>query len=79
MEEQADYVQSNMVIGSRQGRLNKAGLYLGLAMAMLFAFFPIYWMFITSIKPNEDVFAFPPTFIPTNVNGRTLLKLLPKS
>ena len=72
-EQSTDFVQSQMVTGSRQGRFNKVGLYLGLALAMFFAFFPVYWMFITSIKPNEDVFAFPPTFLPTNVTAEHYL------
>ena len=66
---QTDYVQSRMVTGNRQDRLNKVWLYLGLAVSMVFAFFPVYWMFVTSIKPEEDVFAFPPSFIPTRVTA----------
>jgi multiple sugar transport system permease protein len=40
-----------------------------LGAAMFFAFFPVYWMFITSIKPNAEVFAFPPSFWPTTVTA----------
>ncbi|HDM69941.1 MAG TPA: carbohydrate ABC transporter permease [Thermotogales bacterium] len=29
-----------------------------------FYFFPILWMFITSIRPTEDIYKFPPTIIP---------------
>ncbi|MFC4660729.1 carbohydrate ABC transporter permease [Oceanobacillus aidingensis] len=28
--------------------------------------FPVYWMFITSIKPTSEVFAYPPLFYPEN-------------
>jgi multiple sugar transport system permease protein len=39
-------------------------LYVALAFAALFAFFPIYWMLATSLRPNTEVFAFPPTLLP---------------
>lgn len=39
--------------------------YVGLVLAGLFAFFPIYWMVITSITPREMIFSFPPQLFPT--------------
>ena len=42
----------------------RIGLYTALAFAALFAFFPIYWMLVTSLRPNTEVFAFPPTLLP---------------
>ncbi len=39
-------------------------LYSALAVAALFAFFPIYWMLATSLRPNSEVFAFPPSLLP---------------
>lgn len=42
----------------------RIGLYLALACAAVFAFFPIYWMLVTSLRPNMEVFAFPPTLLP---------------
>ena len=30
----------------------------------VFYFFPLFWMFITSIRPTEDIYKFPPTIIP---------------
>jgi len=36
---------------------------------LLMAFlFPIYWMAITAIKPQQAIFAFPPEFVPRNVD-----------
>jgi len=32
-----------------------------------FAFFPIYWMAVTSVTPRDQVFAFPPRFFPTAI------------
>jgi len=28
--------------------------------------FPVYWMFVTSIKPASEIFAYPPLFYPNN-------------
>jgi multiple sugar transport system permease protein len=42
----------------------RIGLYIALACAALFAFFPIYWMLATSLRPDTEVFAFPPTLLP---------------
>ena len=69
MNKQGGFKESQMVAGQREARWGKVWLYLALAAAMFFAFFPIYWMFVTSIKPNADVFAFPPSFIPTSVTA----------
>ena len=33
-------------------------------LAAIFAFFPIYWMLATSLRPNTEVFAFPPSLVP---------------
>lgn len=36
----------------------------GLAMALLFFLFPVYWMLVTSIQPPHDWLATPPVFFP---------------
>ena len=50
-----------------QSLAGRIGLYAALALAALFAFFPIYWMLVTSLRPNTEVFAFPPTLLPQTV------------
>ncbi|MGR6430031.1 carbohydrate ABC transporter permease [Rhizobium sp. PAMB 3182] len=39
-------------------------IYLGLAIGLVFAAFPIVWMFFTSIKSNTEIFALPPAILP---------------
>ncbi len=39
-------------------------LYLGLVAGLLFACFPIVWMFFTSLKSNTEIFALPPRLLP---------------
>jgi multiple sugar transport system permease protein len=38
--------------------------YLGLAIGLVFATFPIVWMFFTSLKSNTEIFALPPELLP---------------
>ena len=53
-----------MATRASERALGRIGLYATLALAMFFAFFPIYWMLVTSLRPNAEVFAFPPTLLP---------------
>ncbi|PKA45211.1 carbohydrate ABC transporter permease (plasmid) [Rhizobium sullae] len=38
--------------------------YIGLAIGLVFAAFPIVWMFFSSLKSNTEIFALPPTLLP---------------
>jgi multiple sugar transport system permease protein len=38
--------------------------YLGLAVGLMFAGFPILWMFFTALKSNTEIFALPPRLLP---------------
>ncbi|UUP19850.1 carbohydrate ABC transporter permease [Nitratireductor thuwali] len=41
--------------------------YILLALAILFVavyLFPLYWMYVTALKPSSEIFQFPPTFWP---------------
>lgn len=45
-----------------------ASRWMMLVVALAFAavyLFPVYWMYVTSLKNNSEIFATPPTFIPT--------------
>ncbi len=45
------------------GRLSKVFFVLVLIFAVLYIF-PVFWMFLTSIRPDNDIHKFPPTVIP---------------
>ncbi len=45
-------------------RVGHALTYLGLAVALVFFLGPFFWIVTTSLKGNEDFFAFPPVWIP---------------
>ncbi|GAB2622810.1 carbohydrate ABC transporter permease [Pseudactinotalea suaedae] len=42
----------------------RIGLWIGLTLGAVFAGFPALWMLLSSIKPNTEIFQFPPTFLP---------------
>lgn len=42
-------------------------LFVALALAAIYLF-PLYWMYVTSLKSGSEIFANPPTFWPTNPN-----------
>lgn len=42
-------------------------VYFLVGLLLLFALFPFFWMFLTSIKPETEVFAIPPRWVPSEV------------
>ena len=44
--------------------LNGAGRFLLIGLFVLFVLVPLYWVFVTSIKPSEDYLAVPPVWFP---------------
>jgi multiple sugar transport system permease protein len=48
-----------------QRRLADLLTYLGLALALVFFLGPFFWIVTTSLKGNEDFFAYPPVWIPS--------------
>jgi len=44
--------------------------YIILTIALLFAIFPLYWMVNTSLKPELEYYASPPTYFPTNLTTK---------
>jgi multiple sugar transport system permease protein len=62
---------SRTQVGARQAsrrrakrRVGEALTYLALAAALVFFLGPFFWIVTTSLKGNEDYFAFPPVWIP---------------
>ena len=58
---------SHMATSLRQKWTDRALLYGSFALIGLFAFFPIYWMLVTSLTPTEFVFQYPPRFFPSEI------------
>lgn len=55
---------STIATRGRPQTLQKVGLWIGLGLGALFAGFPALWMLLSSIKPNTEIFQYPPTFLP---------------
>ena len=55
--------------GGRRGRVvGRIGIYVGLVVAIVLFFVPIYWMFVSSVKPEDEVYAWPIRWIPSTVD-----------
>jgi multiple sugar transport system permease protein len=53
-----------MVVGQRQRTLTRIAIAVGVVILLLWSLAPIYWIFVTSLKPEGEVYAFPPTVLP---------------
>jgi multiple sugar transport system permease protein len=53
-----------MVVGRRNHVLRKAGIGAGVAVLMLWSLIPVYWIVVTSLKTEQEIYAYPPTFVP---------------
>ena len=56
--------------------LHRLTVYLVTGAAIAFFGFPVYWMFLSSIKPREVITAYPPEFLPTTVTFANYEQLL---
>jgi multiple sugar transport system permease protein len=63
---------------SRRARyyVGRVGLYLGVIAVAIITFFPIYWMFVSSIQPLKYALHFPPPLYPKDLNFETYRELL---
>ena len=53
-----------MGMDKRKYFLLKTVIFLFMFVAALIALFPFYWMFVTAVKPVNEIFAFPPKLWP---------------
>jgi ABC-type glycerol-3-phosphate transport system permease component len=47
----------------RQTKPTDIALWIALALALVVVLFPLYWMINTSLKPNDEIFQSPPSFV----------------
>lgn len=53
-----------MVVGRRNRGFRAVGLGVGLALLVAWSVAPVYWMVVTSLKSEREIYAYPPTFVP---------------
>jgi len=65
-----------MVTGKRKKLASQIGLYTLASLIIIFFLFPVFWLFLTSIKTRVDAFSIPPVwfFQPTIENYLSLLR-----
>jgi multiple sugar transport system permease protein len=59
--------------------IGHALVYLGLAVALVFFLGPFFWIVTTSLKGNEDFFAYPPVWLPSPPSLRHYVGLFTRS
>lgn len=59
--------------------INRAIIYIILTIGALISIFPFYWMLISSFKPREDLFKYPPELLPTQFSLHSFQELLTKT
>jgi multiple sugar transport system permease protein len=47
--------------------LQRVGLYMLLLLGAAISLFPFYWMVATSLKPSNEIFAWPPSLVPSSL------------
>ena len=50
--------------------------YIFLVLLVLFCTFPLYWMIVTSFKTSAEVYAYPPSLIPSRISFANYIKIL---
>lgn len=61
----------------RRRKQNRYVVLVALIFLGLFAFFPVYWLVVTSLRPESEVFSFPPALFPKSItleNYRTFFQ-----
>ncbi len=53
-----------MVVGRRHRALQKFGLLVAIAALLVWSLVPVYWIVITSLKTEREIYAYPPSFLP---------------
>jgi ABC-type glycerol-3-phosphate transport system permease component len=64
----------------RRETLSKVGVYVILLVALVWALFPLYWIFSTSVKPRDKILSIPPQLIPSQLtleNYERLSEVMP--
>lgn len=55
-----------MKIGDRRKFLGKVLTYIFFVMMVVLILFPVYWLVVCSLKENSEIYATPPSFLPTH-------------
>lgn len=59
--------------------LRQALIYLLVIVTIAVLLFPLYWMFVTSVRPDNSLLTFPPKFLPTDGSFAAYTRVLTKT
>ena len=59
----------------RKSKLGTVLVYVAIAVLLIINLFPVYWMFIGSLKDRTEVYSNPPVFWPKELKWSNLLAL----
>jgi multiple sugar transport system permease protein len=51
-------------MAARHKNIMRCFIYVGLLIGLVYAFFPVLWMFFASLKSNTEIFSLPPRLLP---------------
>jgi alpha-1,4-digalacturonate transport system permease protein len=60
----------------RQGQILRLVIYLSMILVSFAALFPLYWIFVSAVKPVEEIFAYPPKLWPGQFHWRNFAEVL---
>lgn len=60
---------------ARQSNLNIILKFIFLSLFLVFTVFPLYWIFITSLKPSKDMFSFPIQYWPETITFENYINI----
>jgi ABC-type glycerol-3-phosphate transport system permease component len=56
-----------MVVGSKKRFWSKCGLAAGIAVLLIWSVAPVYWIVVTALKTEKEIYDYPPTFFPATL------------
>jgi multiple sugar transport system permease protein len=67
MNREEELIKKYQGLNRKRENRRRIFLYVFLGLGSAVALFPIYWMVLTSLKPTDEIFIYPPTFIPSRL------------
>ena len=64
-----------MILTKKQTKYYKIIVGIFLILASLFTLLPLFWMLVSSVKPNQELLQFPPTIFPETITLENFIEL----
>jgi multiple sugar transport system permease protein len=67
MNQDEELIKKHQELARKRENRKCIFLYVFLGLGSAIALFPIYWMVLTALKPIDEIFIYPPTFLPSRL------------